>query len=87
MSDNFRQSLGDKTENKLKPDSQKSTTERMGDNFKGTMDNATSTAQPQVSIITTSHFVVLKLNDSLRNLLLRRWEIPSLGTPTTVRSR
>ncbi|KIP05107.1 hypothetical protein PHLGIDRAFT_108674 [Phlebiopsis gigantea 11061_1 CR5-6] len=46
MSDNFRQSFGDKAEAKLKPDSEKSTTEHIGDMFKGKADSAASTAQP-----------------------------------------
>ncbi|KIK71655.1 hypothetical protein GYMLUDRAFT_235956 [Collybiopsis luxurians FD-317 M1] len=53
MSDNARQSFTDKAESALKPDSQKSTTERMGDNIKGTADSAASTVQPQSEKSTT----------------------------------
>ncbi|CCM05368.1 uncharacterized protein FIBRA_07583 [Fibroporia radiculosa] len=47
MSDTGRQSLSDKAGAKLKPDSEKSTTEHVGDMFKGKADSAGSTAQPQ----------------------------------------
>ncbi|PCH43393.1 hypothetical protein WOLCODRAFT_121871 [Wolfiporia cocos MD-104 SS10] len=47
MSDTGRQSLSDKAEAKLKPDSEKSTTEHFGDMLKGKSDSAASTAQPQ----------------------------------------
>ncbi|KAG6918112.1 hypothetical protein DXG01_016299 [Tephrocybe rancida] len=46
MSDNSRQSFTDKAGSALKPDSQKSTTEHVGDNIKGKMDSAASTLQP-----------------------------------------
>ncbi|KAH6918417.1 heat shock protein 9/12-domain-containing protein [Coprinopsis sp. MPI-PUGE-AT-0042] len=46
MSDLGRQSLGDKATAALKPDSQKSTTEHLGDKFKGNADSAGSTLQP-----------------------------------------
>lgn len=46
MSDNFRESFTDKAEAKLKPDSEKSTTEHFGDKLKGHADSAASTAQP-----------------------------------------
>ncbi|KAF7323119.1 hypothetical protein HMN09_00092100 [Mycena chlorophos] len=46
MSDNNRQSFTDKAGAALKPDSQKTTTEKMGDTFKGKMDSAASTVQP-----------------------------------------
>ncbi|TFK54469.1 hypothetical protein OE88DRAFT_1655144 [Heliocybe sulcata] len=47
MSDTGRQSLGDKAEAALKPDSQKSFTEHAGDKITGKADSAASTAQPQ----------------------------------------
>ncbi|KAJ7047001.1 heat shock protein 9/12-domain-containing protein [Mycena alexandri] len=47
MSDTGRQSMTDKAGAALKPDSQKSTTEQMGDHFKGTGDSIASTFQPQ----------------------------------------
>ncbi|KAJ7342702.1 heat shock protein 9/12-domain-containing protein [Mycena albidolilacea] len=47
MSDTGRQSFTDKAGAALKPDSQKSTTEQLGDHFKGTGDNIASTLQPQ----------------------------------------
>ncbi|KAJ7601958.1 heat shock protein 9/12-domain-containing protein [Mycena polygramma] len=47
MSDNSRQSRTDKASSALKPDSQKSTTEQMGDSVKGTGDSIASTLQPQ----------------------------------------
>ncbi|KAF7973704.1 hypothetical protein HWV62_14382 [Athelia sp. TMB] len=47
MSDSMRQGFGDKAESALKPDSQKSTTEHVGDSLKGTTDSVASTLQPQ----------------------------------------
>ncbi|KAJ6502365.1 heat shock protein 9/12-domain-containing protein [Mycena sanguinolenta] len=47
MSDTGRQSMTDKAGAALKPDSQKSTTEQMGDHIKGTGDSIASTFQPQ----------------------------------------
>ncbi|KAJ6497030.1 heat shock protein 9/12-domain-containing protein [Mycena vitilis] len=47
MSDNARQSMTDKAGAALKPDSQKSTTEQVGDHVKGTGDSIASTLQPQ----------------------------------------
>jgi hypothetical protein len=42
-----RQSFTDKAGAALKPDSEKSTTEHLGDKFKGNMDSAGSTLQPE----------------------------------------
>ncbi|KAI0779340.1 heat shock protein 9/12-domain-containing protein, partial [Fomes fomentarius] len=47
MSDAGRQSFTDKATAALKPDSEKSTTEHMGDKFKGNADSVASTLQPQ----------------------------------------
>ncbi|KAI0744234.1 heat shock protein 9/12-domain-containing protein [Daedaleopsis nitida] len=47
MSDTGRQSLTDKAGAAMKPDSEKSTTEHMGDMFKGKSDSAASSMQPQ----------------------------------------
>ncbi|KAK0210855.1 heat shock protein 9/12-domain-containing protein [Desarmillaria ectypa] len=47
MSDTGRQSFTDKAGSAMKPDSQKSATERMGENIKGYTDSAASTLQPQ----------------------------------------
>ncbi|KAF8212028.1 heat shock protein 9/12-domain-containing protein [Mycena galopus ATCC 62051] len=47
MSDTGRQSMTDKASAALKPDSQKSTTEQIGDSVKGTGDSVASTLQPQ----------------------------------------
>ncbi|KAJ7632806.1 heat shock protein 9/12-domain-containing protein [Roridomyces roridus] len=47
MSDTGRQSLTDKAGSALKPDSQKTTTEQLGDHVKGTGDSIASTFQPQ----------------------------------------
>ncbi|KAF8502100.1 heat shock protein 9/12-domain-containing protein [Russula emetica] len=47
MSDQGRQSLTDKATNAMKPDSEKSTTEHMGDKIKGTADNIASKVQPE----------------------------------------
>ncbi|KAJ7172285.1 heat shock protein 9/12-domain-containing protein [Mycena filopes] len=47
MSDTGRQSMTDKASAAMKPDSQKSTTEQLGDHFKGTGDKMASTFQPQ----------------------------------------
>ncbi|KAL0946684.1 hypothetical protein HGRIS_012871 [Hohenbuehelia grisea] len=46
MSDAGRQSFTDKAGAAIKPDSQKTTTEHIGDAVKGTMDSAASTLQP-----------------------------------------
>ncbi|KAI0276586.1 heat shock protein 9/12-domain-containing protein [Russula aff. rugulosa BPL654] len=47
MSDQTRQSLTDKAANALKPDSEKSTTEHIGDKIKGKADNIASKVQPE----------------------------------------
>ncbi|KAJ8519461.1 hypothetical protein ONZ45_g3572 [Pleurotus djamor] len=47
MSDTGRQSFTDKASSAMKPDSQKSFTEQMGDKFKSTTDSAASTMQPE----------------------------------------
>ena len=47
MSQAGRQSFTDKAESAIKPDSQKSTTEHVGDSIKGNLDSAASTFQPQ----------------------------------------
>ncbi|KAJ3763889.1 heat shock protein 9/12-domain-containing protein [Lentinula raphanica] len=46
MSDTGRQSFTEKAENALKPESQKSTTESMGDSIKGSWDSAASSLEP-----------------------------------------
>ncbi|KAJ3013663.1 hypothetical protein NUW54_g1527 [Trametes sanguinea] len=48
MSDTGRQSFTDKASSAMKPDSQKSMTEQMGDSMKGTADSMASSLQPQV---------------------------------------
>ncbi|KAF5357397.1 hypothetical protein D9758_005932 [Tetrapyrgos nigripes] len=53
MSDTGRQSLSDKATAALKPDSEKSTTEHLGDKFGGKADSAASTVQPQSEKSTT----------------------------------
>ncbi|KAJ7097747.1 heat shock protein 9/12-domain-containing protein [Mycena belliarum] len=53
MSDTGRQSLTDKAGAALKPDSQKTTGEHMGDKFKGTGDSVASTLQPNSEKSTT----------------------------------
>ncbi|GBE81147.1 heat shock protein 9/12-domain-containing protein [Sparassis latifolia] len=47
MSDTGRQSFTDKASSAMKPDSQKSTTEHIGDKLKGTGDSIASSLQPQ----------------------------------------
>ncbi|KAI0314113.1 heat shock protein 9/12-domain-containing protein [Amylostereum chailletii] len=47
MSEAGRQSFTDKAGAALKPDSQKTTTEHIGDKFKGSADSAASTVQPE----------------------------------------
>ncbi|KAI0027752.1 heat shock protein 9/12-domain-containing protein [Vararia minispora EC-137] len=47
MSDTGRMSLSDKAHAKLKPDSEKSTTEHMTDKFHGKADNTAARAQPE----------------------------------------
>ncbi|CAE6508902.1 unnamed protein product [Rhizoctonia solani] len=49
MSEAGRQSLTDKAGAALKPDSQKTTTEQVGDTVKGNLDSAASTLQPNES--------------------------------------
>ncbi|KAH8107738.1 heat shock protein 9/12-domain-containing protein [Cristinia sonorae] len=53
MSDNARQSFTDKATAAMKPDSEKSTTEHMGDKFKGKGDSFASSAQPESQKSTT----------------------------------
>ncbi|KIK57663.1 hypothetical protein GYMLUDRAFT_45828 [Collybiopsis luxurians FD-317 M1] len=53
MSDTGRQNFTDKAEAALKPDSEKTTTEHIGDKFKGTADSVASTVQPQGEKSTT----------------------------------
>ncbi|KAI0645937.1 heat shock protein 9/12-domain-containing protein [Trametes meyenii] len=53
MADAGRQSFTDKASSALKPDSQKSMTEQMGDSMKGTADSIASTLQPQSEKSTT----------------------------------
>jgi len=53
MSDTNRQSLTDKAGAKFKPDSEKSTTEHIGDTLTGKADSAGSTLQPQGEKSTT----------------------------------
>jgi len=47
MSDNARQDFSDKAGAALKPDSQKTTTEKISDTVKGHADSVGSTLQPQ----------------------------------------
>ncbi|KAL5507336.1 hypothetical protein ACEPAH_6792 [Sanghuangporus vaninii] len=47
MSDNARWGVTDRAEAKLKPDSEKSTTEHLGDKVKGKTDSAAGSAQPE----------------------------------------
>ncbi|KAI0730364.1 heat shock protein 9/12-domain-containing protein [Fomitopsis betulina] len=47
MSDNARQSFTDKMGAAIKPDSEKTTTEHLGDKFKGKSDSAASTLEPE----------------------------------------
>ncbi|KAN0114105.1 Heat shock protein 9/12 domain containing protein [Russula decolorans] len=47
MSDQARQSLTDKAATALKPDSEKSTPEHMGDKIKGKADHIASKVQPE----------------------------------------
>ncbi|EKM54539.1 uncharacterized protein PHACADRAFT_123712 [Phanerochaete carnosa HHB-10118-sp] len=53
MSDNFRESFTDKAGAAIKPDSEKSTTEHLGDKLKGNADSAASTVQPASQKSTT----------------------------------
>ncbi|KAI0028189.1 heat shock protein 9/12-domain-containing protein [Vararia minispora EC-137] len=53
MSDTNRQSLTEKASAALKPDSEKSTTEHLGDKFSGKMDSAASSLQPESQKSTT----------------------------------
>ncbi|KZT10695.1 uncharacterized protein LAESUDRAFT_809619 [Laetiporus sulphureus 93-53] len=47
MSDTGRQSFGDKIGAAVKPDSQKTTTESLGDTIKGKSDNAAGAVEPE----------------------------------------
>ncbi|KAI5369649.1 Putative Heat shock protein 9/12 [Septoria linicola] len=47
MSDSLRQDTTDKVASAVKPDSQKSTTESLGDKAKGTGDSVAGKAQPE----------------------------------------
>lgn len=60
MSDTGRQSLSDKATAAMKPDSEKSTSEHLGDKFKGTSDSMASSMQPQSEKSTTQ-----KMGDSV----------------------
>ncbi|KAF9058979.1 heat shock protein 9/12-domain-containing protein [Rhodocollybia butyracea] len=60
MSDSKRQDFSDKAKANLKPESEKSTTESVGDSVKGHADNAASTLQPQSEKSTSQ-----KMGDSL----------------------
>lgn len=59
MSDNFRQGFTDKAEATFKPDSEKTTTEHIGDKIQGKADSAASTAQPEVRIDAYEYCFVL----------------------------
>ena len=56
MSDNLRKGLGDQASEKITPDSQKSTTTKIGENLSGGADKAASAIQPSDSKSTTQHF-------------------------------
>ncbi|KAI9067418.1 hypothetical protein FKP32DRAFT_284574 [Trametes sanguinea] len=60
MSDTGRQSFTDKASSAMKPDSQKSMTEQMGDSMKGTADSMASSLQPQSEKSTSQ-----KMGDSM----------------------
>ncbi|KAI0655897.1 heat shock protein 9/12-domain-containing protein [Cubamyces menziesii] len=60
MSDTGRQSFTDKASSAMKPDSQKSFGEQMGDSMKGTADSIASSMQPQSEKSTTQ-----KMGDSM----------------------
>ncbi|KAJ3929153.1 MAG: heat shock protein 9/12-domain-containing protein [Lentinula lateritia] len=53
MSDTGRQNLTDKASDALKPDSEKSTLESLGDSVKSTGDSLASTLQPESQKSTT----------------------------------
>ncbi|KAF9454638.1 hypothetical protein P691DRAFT_717210 [Macrolepiota fuliginosa MF-IS2] len=55
MSDTGRQSFTNKAESTVKPDSQKSNMEQLGDKMKGTMDSAASSMQPNSQKSDTQH--------------------------------
>ncbi|KAI0821684.1 heat shock protein 9/12-domain-containing protein [Trametes gibbosa] len=60
MADAGRQSFTDKAASTVKPNSEKSLTEQMGDSLKGTADSIASTVQPQSEKSTTQ-----KMGDSI----------------------
>ncbi|PAV17624.1 heat shock 9 [Pyrrhoderma noxium] len=56
MSDNMRQSFGDKMEGAMKPDSEKSSFEQMGDKVKSNADSMASSMQPESEKSYTQQF-------------------------------
>ncbi|KAF8892452.1 heat shock protein 9/12-domain-containing protein, partial [Infundibulicybe gibba] len=85
MSDTGRQSLTDKAGAAIKPDSQKSTTEHLGDKFKGNTDSAASTLQPNVRETSLCHYIAhLHLIQSEKSAGQRAGDTLA-ETPTTTR--
>jgi len=61
MSDSLRKPFGDQVEEKVTPDSQKSTTQKLSEGVSGTVDQAAAAIQPEGEKSTTQ-----KLGDSTR---------------------
>ncbi|KAG9205335.1 hypothetical protein G6514_008914 [Epicoccum nigrum] len=61
MSDNLRKGLGEQASEKLTPDSQKSTTDKIGENVSGAADKVAGSVQPEGQKSTTQ-----KLGDATR---------------------
>ncbi|KAF3008665.1 hypothetical protein E8E13_008977 [Curvularia kusanoi] len=61
MSDNLRKGLGEQASEKLTPDSQKSTTDKIGENVSGAGDRIAGAVQPEGQKSTTQ-----KVGDSVR---------------------
>ncbi|KAF7861490.1 hypothetical protein EAF04_008053 [Stromatinia cepivora] len=53
MSDNLRKGVGEQVSEKITPDSQKSTTDKIGENISGGADKAASAVQPSDQKSTT----------------------------------
>lgn len=71
MSDTARQGFTDKASAALKPDSEKSTTEHIGDKFKGKADSAASTAEPEVCFNVIAYNLILMLIVSVEREVIR----------------
>lgn len=73
---------------KMKPDSQKSTTEKMGDTLSGAGDRVAGTVQPEyVSNLPVDKTLYLTNMIGPRSPAPRRWATACVLGPTTLRAR